>query len=63
MVLCNECEQKTKRIGELLQLLWQLTDDDTCSLDHHGYCQTHGWFDDWIKCANARARAILKEYV
>lgn len=20
--------------------------DDACSFDHHGYCQSHGWYDD-----------------
>jgi len=32
--------------------------DDSCSLDHHGYCQTHGWMSV-NECPHPRARRLL----
>ena len=35
--------------------------DELCEFDHHGYCQTHGWFYNDIECPNSRALKLLKE--
>lgn len=39
-------------------LLDTFIDDEPCSFDHHGYCQTHGWFHEG-ECNMARARRLL----
>lgn len=40
-------------------LLLELTDDEPCSYDHHGYCQTH-WLHE-RPCPNERVRALLNQ--
>lgn len=35
-------------------------DPGACSLDHHGYCQEHGWFGE-DTCPNERAQEFIKE--
>jgi hypothetical protein len=45
-----------------LDLLELFVDDERCSFDHHGTCQTHfsvGDFDNM--CGNAAAREFLDE--
>lgn len=44
--------------GLLRSLIVDLTDPDTCSLDHSGNCQAHGWFGE-DKCPHARAKEVL----
>lgn len=44
--------------AELRALVADLADPDPCHLDHHGYCQAHGWFTTDPACPAARARAI-----
>ncbi|WP_030248226.1 hypothetical protein [Streptomyces sp. NRRL S-455] len=34
-------------------------DPGACSLDHHGYCQEHGWFGE-NDCPNERAQEFIK---
>lgn len=41
-------------------LLDNLTDDEPCSLDHHGYCQTH-WGGAVTECANRLAEEFLAQ--
>lgn len=49
----------TARAGiEALDILGNFVDDDECSLDHHGYCQTHLWLGPG-RCHVARARDLL----
>ena len=49
---------KNKLIDTLAELLETHTDDDECSFDHHGYCQTH--FGD-NPCRNVLAKHVLDE--
>ena len=42
----------------LAGLLAEFVDSEPCSLDHHGYCQSHGHLDEG-ECHMARARAVL----
>lgn len=49
-----------QRLNQAVPLITDLVDDEDCSLDHHGYCQAHGWFDD-SECPQARAKRWLTE--
>ena len=49
-----EIDRLRDELGVLRGLLWSMTDDDACDLDHHGYCQMHNWFSE-ERCPNARA--------
>lgn len=42
----------------LVELIRDLSYDDECSLDHHGYCQAHNWLND-DECPHARAQRFL----
>lgn len=42
------------------ELLSEYVDDEYCNLDHHGYCQTHLWFDN-SECINCRTKKVLDE--
>lgn len=37
-----------------------LVDPDPCRLDHHGYCQAHGWLQEG-ECVQARLKRHLTE--
>ncbi len=50
--------RQEERIKELEEALESLTDDEACSLDHHGYCQTH--FSGSAPCVMAEAKRVLK---
>ena len=58
----NEVKDALREAADYIELLRglisDLTDDESCSYDHHGYCQTHGWFDDETTCPHARAKRI-----
>lgn len=43
---------------EMAELLEQLTDEDDCSFDHHGYCQTHSWMYNDEKCPHHRSKEL-----
>jgi hypothetical protein len=44
---------------EIRLLLFDLTAEDDCDYDHHGYCQAHMWFEDDVVCPVKRAKEIL----
>lgn len=44
----------------LLSLIEDLTDDELCWFDHHGYCQAHGWMATDPECPDARAQKLLR---
>lgn len=46
-----------------LYLLAAFVDEETCSFDHHGSCQTH-WCQevDGGRCGNAQAREFLNTH-
>lgn len=52
-----------ERIEDAAQLIAELSDHEAqdCRLDHHGYCQAHGWFDE-SECSIPRARRWLAAY-
>lgn len=50
-------------IPVLIDLIDDLAEDTECSFDHHGDCQTHGWFglrDDGSDCPVGSARKLVK---
>ena len=59
------CAENANNLQELLNsaldILGDLIDDEECVLDHHGYCQTHGWFYKNPPCPNKRAKELLKK--
>lgn len=52
---------QSSELAALRALVRDLSDDDDCQLDHHGYCQTHGWMTVDTPCPQQRARAALTE--
>jgi hypothetical protein len=46
-------------VRTLRSLVRDFLDPDPCSLDHHGYCQTHGWLTEG-PCPHATARQMLR---
>ncbi|MFI5808371.1 hypothetical protein [Streptomyces sp. NPDC051561] len=44
-------------LAEALALVRDLHQPEPCHLDHHGYCQEHGWTD--TDCPHARAAQLL----
>jgi len=58
--LTRDAEELLKITQSLLDLLSELVQDDDCSYDHHGYCQTHGLLP--YPCANGRAREVMKAW-
>jgi hypothetical protein len=52
----------TQILEEASEIICQLTDDDECRLDHHGYCQTHCWFDKSL-CINKRAKQYRDKWL
>lgn len=45
----------------LRQLVKDFIDPDDCDYDHHGYCQTHGWFETDPVCPHKRAKEYLQD--
>ena len=50
--------QVRREIEGAEKLLIQCVDLDECRLDHHGYCQTHGWFSEKL-CINEQIKRYL----
>lgn len=42
-------------------LLSELVSTEACQLDHHGYCQSHGWMRTEPTCPHGRAEALLRK--
>jgi len=57
----SDVRQLVGDIERLRELISDLVNDDACVLDHHGYCQAHGWTETDILCPNARGLALLAE--
>lgn len=57
--LREELAKAEAECARLRALVAGFTDEGICELDHHGYCQTHGWFMTEPACPHARARALL----
>ena len=53
---CGECSKCEKFLIELLR---ELTDNEVCSYDHHGYCQTH--FLSEKPCPNETAIKVFEK--
>lgn len=45
------------------KLLREFVDDDPCEFDHHGGCQTHGFYEPspGERCPNALAKELLED--
>ena len=54
----NRADKAEAERDALAGLLAEFVDSEPCSLDHHGYCQSHGHLDEG-ECHMARARAVL----
>jgi len=54
----NRADKAEAERDALAGLLAEFVDSEPCSLDHHGYCQSHSHFDEG-ECHMARARAAL----
>ena len=54
----NRADKAEAERDALAGLLAEFVDNEPCSLDHHGYCQSHSHFDEG-ECHMARARAAL----
>ena len=48
------------KIRELEKLVDDFTDPDDCNIDHHGYCQAHGWLQAGV-CPHFRAKQLKSE--
>lgn len=54
-------DQSNRRaIQNLMLLLNDLTDFTRCRLDHHGFCQEHGWMEK-SECPHARAQKLIPQ--
>lgn len=53
----GECKRLRKEREKLLDIVEDLIDKDDCQLDHHGYCQTHGWTGEL--CPHKRGKDAL----
>lgn len=42
-------------------LLSEMVSTEACRLDHHGYCQSHGWMRSEPTCPHGRAEALLRK--
>lgn len=42
-------------------LLSEMISTEACQLDHHGYCQAHGWMRTEPTCPHGRAEALLRK--
>lgn len=58
-IASKSAEEKDKKLSELVQLLESYLDDDECSFDHHGYCQTHFGGSEPGKCRNTVAKEVV----
>lgn len=43
----------------LRTLIADLTDELSCTYDHHGYCQEHAWLTDESPCPHSVAKRLL----
>jgi hypothetical protein len=56
--ILNQQAQELEIAREVIQ---DLVDEEYCSYDHHGYCQTHAWFSTDIECPHKRGRKFLEK--
>lgn len=54
-----QVQQLQEQVSRLREALKAMVDDDDCSLDHHGYCQTHGWLSEGV-CPQFTAKMLLQ---
>lgn len=55
-----EIWRQAELIAELIVAVGDLAEDTPCRLDHHGFCQEHGWLDS-RECPHPRAVRALRE--
>ncbi len=61
--VCEDLIRKVFGEGNVvvpIETLMGVVDPDPCRLDHHGYCQSHGWLDEG-DCPNAKLQALLAD--
>jgi hypothetical protein len=57
--MADEIIKLRQQTSVLRGLLIELTDEDDCRYDHHGYCQAHSL--DIAPCPHSRSRTLIKE--
>ena len=57
--MADEIIKLRQQTSVLRGLLIELTDEDDCRYDHHGYCQAHSL--DIVPCPHSRSRTLIKE--
>lgn len=57
-LLGSACGQCNRCCDQLLNLIECIRHQSECSLDHHGYCQEHGWINDEM-CPHKMANIIF----
>jgi uncharacterized protein CbrC (UPF0167 family) len=57
--MADEIIKLRQQTSVLRGLLIELTDEDDCRYDHHGYCQAHSL--DTAPCPHSRSRTLIKE--
>ena len=55
---CEANAQLISMAPRMYEALKDMVDPDDCSLDHHGYCQAHGWLQSGL-CPHFRAKIVL----
>jgi len=58
----DEIERLRAETASLIELVDDLYSDEECDHDHHGYCQTHMWFNTVQACPHVRAADLLAAY-
>ena len=57
-IYCPICyEKQEQEIQRLKEIIDDLYDEDECEYDHHGYCQTHNWFNS-STCPHKRIKEL-----
>lgn len=57
--MADEIIKLRQQTSVLRGLLIELTDEDDCRYDHHGYCQAHSL--DTAPCPHSRSKTLIKE--
>ena len=52
---------KTSLPADVIALIEDLTRNEPCRPDHHGYCHEHLWFETEPACPHARAKQLLAD--
>lgn len=57
----DELARARAKTNEAVNLLRRVASTEPCELDHHGYCQSHGWLCS-APCPQGVAKEFLKQF-